>query len=547
MAGRRVIGDGRYVLDRHPIGKGGMGEVYFGRDTRLERDVAVKFIRFPDGEPDEELIRRFTRESRMAARLEHPGVPAVYDVGTDGARPYLVMQRMRGVTVADLIVEHEPLPIGWAAAVAAQTCAVLSAAHQTSLVHRDLKPGNLMLTPDGTVLVLDFGLAVAMDLPEQSRITRTGQPLGTPAYMAPEQVQDNKSSPRSDLYSLGCTLHEMLTGRQVFAGGSNFSVMERHLREEPMPTGELRADVPPELDQLVRHLLAKSPADRPPDAEAVFGRLLPFVTDLTELPGMVNPPVLPNHVRMYARVLSRVFPPKESSDSTSVHRAEKQEDASTASPVRKTDVGRAMRASEVSDPSGTGGRDTSGAYPRSWIETPDLAGDTSWGSTESDPPRPERPTPVVESRENLDDKLAAVTELFASSDYRGAAPGYRELAEQFDRVGGRLDDALECLRREAVCLGLVGELDAAMHRLTELLVRERAELQPDDPRPLDLRRQLGLLQRGAGREEAARATFRTLLSDLVRIHGAGHPEVARARRLLMPQPDADDTTSRRDS
>ncbi|HZM77831.1 MAG TPA: serine/threonine-protein kinase, partial [Candidatus Limnocylindrales bacterium] len=180
--------NGRYELEDLPIARGGMGEVWIGRDVKLEREVAVKFIRFPEGHPDKDLVRRFVRESRITARLEHPGVPAVYDVGTHENRPFLVMQRIRGISVADLIAEHGALPIGWAAAIAAQACAVLSVAHQASLIHRDLKPANLMLDREGCVKVLDFGLAVALDNADVSQITRTGQTLGTPAYMAPEQI-----------------------------------------------------------------------------------------------------------------------------------------------------------------------------------------------------------------------------------------------------------------------------------------------------------------------------------------------------------------------
>ncbi|MBO4238585.1 serine/threonine-protein kinase [Pseudonocardia alni] len=205
----RVVAD-RYRLDAFPIGRVGMGEVWLGRDTRLDRPVAVKFVRFPDGGHRDELVRRFVRESRITAGIEHPGVPAVYDVGTDDGVPYMVMRRVRGIRVADLVAEHGPLPLGWAAAIAAQVCAVLAAAHAAELVHRDLKPGNLMLGPDGVVRVLDFGLAAALASGD-SRITRSGEALGTPAYMAPELVMAGRTDPRTDLYALGATLHEMLT------------------------------------------------------------------------------------------------------------------------------------------------------------------------------------------------------------------------------------------------------------------------------------------------------------------------------------------------
>mgnify|MGYP000380349427 CR=1 FL=1 len=168
-----ALSEGRYELEQM-IARGGMGEVWLGRDVKLEREVAVKFIRFPDLEPDPELVKRFFREARITARLQHPGVPAVFDVGSHDGRPFLVMQRVGGISVADLVAEQGQLPVGWAAAIAAQTCAVLSVAHRAPLVHRDLKPNNLMVEPDGGVKVLDFGLAVALDRTDLSRITRTG-------------------------------------------------------------------------------------------------------------------------------------------------------------------------------------------------------------------------------------------------------------------------------------------------------------------------------------------------------------------------------------
>jgi serine/threonine protein kinase len=160
----------------------------------------VKFVRFPDGVPDDELIRRFVRESRITARMQYPGVPAIFDVGTDDGRPFLVMQRINGSSVSTLLAEHDRLPVGLAASIAAQTCAVLAAAHHASLVHRDLKPANLMLEPDGTVKVLDFGLAVAMDLtrvPWWARCDRrphSAQPGCTPKRSAERSPPPSRPS-----------------------------------------------------------------------------------------------------------------------------------------------------------------------------------------------------------------------------------------------------------------------------------------------------------------------------------------------------------------
>lgn len=300
---RRVINH-RYELEPFPIARGGMGEVWGGRDLRLHREVAVKFVRFPDDVSRDEFTRRFVRKSRITARLQHPGVPAVFDVGTtDQGRPYLVMQRIHGISVNELVAQHKRLPIGWAAAIAAQTCAVLTVAHQVSLVHRDLKPGNLMLEPEGTVKVLDFGLAVALELTDMSAITRTGQNIGTPAYMAPEQVQAGETGPYTDLYALGCTLYEMLTGRPIFTGANSYAVMNKQVDPPPTALRAVRSDVPDGLDSLVATLLAKNPSNRP-DSAATYARLLPYVTGLGPLPELTAPD--PPPVRMYARC-STVF------------------------------------------------------------------------------------------------------------------------------------------------------------------------------------------------------------------------------------------------
>ncbi|MFG2064502.1 serine/threonine-protein kinase [Micromonospora sp. NPDC048871] len=304
----RSLLNGRYELEALPVPGGAMGQVWFGRDTTLDREVAVKFIRLQADRNDDALVRRFRRESRIMARLEHPGVPAVYDWGDQDGRPFLVMQRIRGINLADLIAEQAPLPIAWAAAIAAQVCAVLVAAHEAGLVHRDLKPGNLMLDPAGAVKVLDFGLAVAPALPDFSKITHSDQHPGTLAYMSPEQfLGANEPGPGCDLYALGCTLHEMLAGKRPFDGSTTYLLMNQHVHEPPPPLCDVRADIPAGLERLVLDLLAKRPEDRPTDAHTVHQRLLPFVRDLGHLPGALGPPSQRSSVRMYAGILGRVL------------------------------------------------------------------------------------------------------------------------------------------------------------------------------------------------------------------------------------------------
>jgi eukaryotic-like serine/threonine-protein kinase len=295
-----VIGD-RYELDDLPLGQGGMGAVYGGHDKHLDRRVAVKFLKLLTG-PDEELNRRFLREARILAKLEHPGAPVLYDFGTFDQRLFQVMQFIEGVTVADLVSEHGPLPVPWAAAIAAQACAVLSAAHALSIYHRDLKPTNLMLCPDGSVKVLDFGLAMLREA-DSTQFTRIGQILGTPAYMAPEQIQRGLAGPRSDLYALGCVIHEMLTGEQLFTGPTEYAVFERQVKERPSAV----PGVPAELNRLIEDLLEKDPDNRPVGADVLYERLQPFAVDLPMLPGFLHPSSVPSPGRMYARMVGRVL------------------------------------------------------------------------------------------------------------------------------------------------------------------------------------------------------------------------------------------------
>jgi eukaryotic-like serine/threonine-protein kinase len=287
----------RYELDDLPLGQGGMGAVHRGHDKHLDRRVAVKLLQLPGGHEDE-LAHRFAREARIVARLEHPGAPVLYDFGTHEHRLYQVMQYIEGVTIADLVSEYGPLPVPWAVSVAAQACAVLAAAHALSICHRDLKPTNLMLCPDGGVKVLDFGLAVLRDS-DVAQFTHAGQLIGTPAYMAPEQIQRGIAEPRSDLYALGCVLHEMLTGHQLFTGPTAYTVFERQVRERPPSIGS----IPRELDELVQVLLEKEPEKRPADAITLFGALRRFATNLPPLPGFLESGPQPG--RMYAQVAGR--------------------------------------------------------------------------------------------------------------------------------------------------------------------------------------------------------------------------------------------------
>ncbi|MEU8329337.1 protein kinase [Micromonospora sp. NPDC048839] len=276
QAGDRV-GD-RYELT-YPVGRGGMGQVWAGFDERLDRPVAIKFLRQLEVPEDERETagKRFRREARATARLDHPGLPAVHDLGVHGEDLFLVMQLVPGIVLADHIAEQERLSVVEAASIAAQVCSVLAAAHAASLVHRDLKPQNLMITPAGVVKVLDFGVAALLGPAEASRLTATGRTLGTPAYIAPEQAQGGPVGPAADLYALGCILFEMLSGNPPYEAANAPDMMRRHLYSPTPIISEYRSDVPDDLVHLLYCLLAKDPAERPASAGEVRQLLVPFL------------------------------------------------------------------------------------------------------------------------------------------------------------------------------------------------------------------------------------------------------------------------------
>ncbi|WP_326557192.1 serine/threonine-protein kinase [Micromonospora sp. NBC_01796] len=294
----------RYRLNRFPLAHKGMGEVWMAQDTLLDRPVIVKFVSATGMDTDS--ARRFRREALLTARLDHPGVPAVYDLGQHAGLPYVVLERIDGVTLRDLVAEHGPLPIEWVAAIGAQVSSVLLAARQIGLVHRDLKPSNVMLHPSGAVKVLDFGLAVLRDDDRYSRITQSGDSLGTVGYMAPEQIFGEPTGHHTDLYGLGATLYDLLTGRPPFDDPSTRTTVRNQMNAPPPRPSLLRAEIPSELDDLVYTLLAIDPRDRPDSAAEAYVALAPLAWDLPPLPGVLDDPA--GAVRTYTAIVGRVPP-----------------------------------------------------------------------------------------------------------------------------------------------------------------------------------------------------------------------------------------------
>jgi parallel beta-helix repeat protein len=258
---------GRYVLETR-LGRGGMGEVWRASDRQLRRLVAVKVM----GERVAD-TRRFEREARIAARLQHPGITVVHDFGTHDGLPYIVMELLRGHDLAfELSQSPAGLPPDRVIPLAIQAAEALQAAHENRVIHRDLKPANLFLQSNGQLKICDFGIARTTDTSEVL-ITSPGYAIGTVAYMSPEQCEGEPADQRSDLYSLGCVLYALLTGQPPFPVGEQVVIMDHQRHTPPEDPRARRPDIPADLGRLVLNLLAKAPDQRPADAGQVIAAL----------------------------------------------------------------------------------------------------------------------------------------------------------------------------------------------------------------------------------------------------------------------------------
>jgi eukaryotic-like serine/threonine-protein kinase len=264
----------RYELTKL-IGKGGMAEVWEARDLQVQRRAAVKFLR-PDQDPagieDEErwfenltaLRGRFRREGALLGRLRHPGIPELFSQGSHGTDPYIVMRLIEGVSLHHFLERHNPT-IGAAAAIVAQAADALTHVHSLPVVHRDIKPYNLLIAQDGTVALIDFGIAKPVSS-HATPYTRHGSTVGSRGYQAPEQILERQVTPKTDLYALGCVLYELLAGRPPFTGDR---LADQHLHEVPLPLLVHAPHVPAELAEITLQLLEKEPDRRPANAAIV--------------------------------------------------------------------------------------------------------------------------------------------------------------------------------------------------------------------------------------------------------------------------------------
>src|SRR6185312_5855784 len=263
MTTPRLVGS-RYELGEL-IGYGGMAEVHRGRDIRLGRDVAIKVLR-ADLARDPSFLNRFRREAQSAAGLNHPSIVSVYDTGEDaapdgGSQPYIVMEFVEGRTLRDILKAEGRLPARRAMEITADICGALDFSHRNGIIHRDIKPANVMITHSGAVKVMDFGIARAV-ADSAATVTQTANVIGTAQYLSPEQARGEAVDARSDVYSTGCLLYELVTGVPPFQGDSPVAVAYQHVRENAMVPSARNPEVPRALDSIVMKALAKNQLNR---------------------------------------------------------------------------------------------------------------------------------------------------------------------------------------------------------------------------------------------------------------------------------------------
>ncbi|GAB3152811.1 serine/threonine protein kinase PkaE [Micromonospora sonneratiae] len=509
---------GRYELVEQ-LGSGGMGQVWRGYDAVLDREVAVKLIRtdvISSAEEAEEFAKRFRREARITARIQHHGVPQVYDAVLDQTydRVYLVMEYVPGTSLRAYLRPGQPLPVSWAAAVAAQICTVLSHAHAIPVVHRDLKPDNVLVTEAGAVKVLDFGVAALLRT-DATRLTVTGQMLGTHRYMSPEQIRGAKITPQSDLYALGCLLHELLVGKPLFDGPGEFELMRQHVNDSPVPLRKLRADVPEALEDLVLQLTAKIPEHRPEDAYDVHERLLPYLP----MPGATVPAASP----------SGVVP-----DPTLLYR---RPNAPRQRPEPAPELGNRPFPTLPPSSDGVPTTDLRGAISNALSHSNDLLAEERYAQAAEALQQVITPASAALGVENprvltLRKRRAAI--LVVGGDFRQALPEFDALYSAFARTSGPTGvDALSCLRQAAHCRAELGQATVALRQFRQVLDHVRAAESDVSTEALELRRDIGILLLAEGDLDQAAAELVPLHEDLCLVYGPDHEETQEVADVLL--------------
>ncbi|MFF2186414.1 serine/threonine-protein kinase [Streptomyces sp. NPDC058155] len=507
----RVVA-GRYEMATL-IGQGGMGQVWTAYDQRLGRRVAVKLLRPDKMAADtgaEDMRRRFIRECRVTAQVNHPGLVTVHDAGSDGDELYLIMQYVEGTDLAAHFTTHAPYPWQWAASVAAQLCAVLAAVHAVPIVHRDLKPRNVMVKPDGTVLVLDLGVASVIDT-DTTRLTHTGSVIGSPAYMAPEQVMGGAVGPYTDLYALGVVLHELLSGTVPFPGATALGVLHRHLYEPPMPVRRIRPEIPETLEALVLRLLAKDPQHRPAGAQEVYEALAPLLPTrgVVGAPGSASTGTPLDPTRPFLRPHAP-WPDRATAPPSAPLPQPRPEHV----PAQRPDVAAAV--DEAKRLLGEG----------SITQAVDILGGILPAAAAEHGER----SPVVRIL-----RKQYATTLMDDGQYRRALPELRRLADDRAAEAGPGDPQTLQFRYDAAqCLEQLGEAGAALEEYRAVLPFYEGAGQPggDQSRSFDIRHRIGHLLLAVGDHTAAQQQLQYLLYDAERVYGPYHPLPLELRRGL---------------
>ncbi|MEV0317875.1 protein kinase [Streptomyces sp. NPDC050658] len=504
---------GRYEL-LEPLSHGGMGDVWRGYDSVLDRPVAVKLIRQQSVTSPtlaEEFAKRFKREARITARIQHPGVPQVYDAVLDDTYEhlYLVMELVDGVPLTAYIhpalhadpaqQARPPLPISWAAAVAAQVATVLSWAHDVPVIHRDLKPGNILVARDGTVKVLDFGIA-AMLRTDVTKLTATGSPIGTYQYMSPEQVWGGRVTPQADLYALGCVLHELLSGCLVFTADSEYMLMYQHVNAEPTPLRKLRHDVPADLEALVLHLLRKAPEERPADIQEVYERLQPFLPSPGEEP--VPQQAVPGQVPDPTGIFRRPYAPRPRAGA-----AQSPYPAVPDAPAAPAPLPEALRAQI---------KEVHAHYAalmeeERYAQAAEVVGEMA---------EPAARALGSDNKAVLGLRMRRSVSLLLGGDFRAALPEFDALADAYARTGGPTSrQALDCRAQAARCRAELGQVTDALAALRDVLDAVRSVDSDVSEDAVVLRRDIGMLLLAQGRAAEALELLEPLHSDLLLVLG----------------------------
>jgi len=278
-----TVFNGRYELLRH-IARGGMADVYLARDDLLDREVALKVL-FPEFANDPNFVERFRREAQAAANLNHPNIVGVYDWGQERGTYYIVMEYVQGRSMADVLRSTGPLHADRAAQIAADVAGALAVAHEAGIVHRDVKLGNILVSDEGKVKVADFGIATAVAAATDDGLTQHGSVMGTATYFSPEQAQGRQLDGRSDLYSLGVVLYEMLSGKPPFQADTPVGVAYKHVQEKPESLRQRGVNVAQSLEAITMKLLAKNPVNRYPTANDLKSDLTRYLAGAHQLPG----------------------------------------------------------------------------------------------------------------------------------------------------------------------------------------------------------------------------------------------------------------------